>query len=126
MTSLFGSQLMLDCYGCNNKKLKNKSFISSFLKNLTKLLDMKQISKPFVIPYKTNKKTFDKGGISAVILIATSHISIHTFPQNNYMNIDIFSCKKFSRRRVENFVKKEFGVKKIEKRYTLRGKMFKR
>ena len=34
-------------------------------------------------------------GISGFVIIAESHISVHTFPGRDYVNIDIFSCKSF-------------------------------
>ena len=34
-------------------------------------------------------------GVSGFVLIAESHISIHTFVERHYVNIDIFSCKDF-------------------------------
>lgn len=32
------------------------------------------------------------GGVSGVVLLAESHISIHTWPERNYAAIDIFMC----------------------------------
>ena len=37
----------------------------------------------------------EDAGVSGFVIIAESHISIHTFPKRNYVNIDIFSCKSF-------------------------------
>jgi S-adenosylmethionine decarboxylase len=34
-------------------------------------------------------------GISGFVFIAESHIGIHTFVEQNYVNIDVFSCKDF-------------------------------
>ncbi|MFI2767190.1 adenosylmethionine decarboxylase [Ruegeria faecimaris] len=32
------------------------------------------------------------GGVTGVLLLAESHISIHTWPENDYAAIDIFMC----------------------------------
>ena len=37
----------------------------------------------------------EDAGVSGIVIIAESHISIHTFPNRNYLNIDIFSCQAF-------------------------------
>ena len=34
----------------------------------------------------------DKCGFTGVVLLAESHISIHTWPENDYAAIDIFMC----------------------------------
>jgi len=31
-------------------------------------------------------------GVSVVVLIAESHVSVHTYPEHDYLAIDIFTC----------------------------------
>ena len=38
------------------------------------------------------KKFGEDGGVSGVIVLAESHISIHTWPERNFAAIDIFMC----------------------------------
>lgn len=45
-------------------------------------------------PLKTAIYKFPIQGITAVILLAESHISLHTWPEYNYMAVDIFTCGK--------------------------------
>ena len=35
---------------------------------------------------------FDPQGVSAMVIIAESHLSIHTWPEHNYAAVDIFTC----------------------------------
>ncbi|MEM2016832.1 MAG: adenosylmethionine decarboxylase [Nitrososphaerota archaeon] len=35
---------------------------------------------------------FPGGGVSGIIVIAESHISIHTWPEHRYAALDIFTC----------------------------------
>ena len=35
---------------------------------------------------------FEPQGVTAIALLAESHISIHTWPESNYSAIDIFTC----------------------------------
>ncbi|MCS7134720.1 MAG: adenosylmethionine decarboxylase [Candidatus Pacearchaeota archaeon] len=121
---MFGPHLTLDCYGCDEEKLNDLDFILKFLDELVVLIGMHKISGPHAIKYEGNPNSFDKGGISAIVLIAESHISIHTFPFNNYMSIDIFSCKDFDIDKAIEFTIKKFGVKKYEKNFFSRGKEF--
>ena len=35
---------------------------------------------------------FDPIGVTAIVMIAESHLSIHTWPEHRYAAIDIFTC----------------------------------
>jgi len=123
---VLGPHLMLDCYGCDENKLKDLDFVLKFLDDLPDLIGMHKIAEPHAIDYPGNPKSFDRGGISAVVIIAESHISIHTFPSRNYMSVDIFSCKNFDVNKTIEFIVKSFGVKKFEKKLLNRGLEFPR
>jgi S-adenosylmethionine decarboxylase len=35
---------------------------------------------------------FSRGGVTGMILLKESHISIHTWPEHNYAAVDVFTC----------------------------------
>lgn len=37
----------------------------------------------------------DTAGYSALLMIAESHMTVHTFPNGNFVSIDAYSCKEF-------------------------------
>ncbi len=39
-------------------------------------------------------------GYSTVVVIAESHLSLHTFPEDNYFTFDCYSCKYFDEKEV--------------------------
>ena len=122
---MFGPHLMLDLYGCKKEKLVDAKFVLEFLDELPKILGMKKVSGPHLLEYPSNPDTWDKGGISAIVIIAESHISIHTFPHpNGYMNIDIFSCKEFDVELATQKISESFGAEKFEKQLLWRGREF--
>ena len=124
---MYGPHLMIDCYECDKEKLGSEKFILNFLKQLPPLLGMSIIKEPFIVPYENNPSTWDNGGVSAVVLIAESHISIHTFPDNiRYTSIDIFSCKHFDIEKTKRLVKAAFNPEKMEFNLVMRGKHFPR
>ena len=53
-------------------------------------------------------------GYSTFVMIAESHLSIHTFPELNYISFDCYSCKNFDHQEVEKIIKKHFSVTKYE------------
>jgi len=118
---MFGPHLTLDLYSCNRKKLADKNFILEILEELPDLIEMRKISEPQIIEYPGNPNSFDAGGISAFILIAESHISIHTFVKQAFASIDIFSCKNFDFKKAEAYIIEKFEPKKVERHLINRG-----
>ena len=51
-------------------------------------------------------------GYSAFVMIAESHISIHTFPELKYASFDCYSCKGFDETKVVEILKKFFDIVK--------------
>lgn len=92
---LDGTHLMLDCFGCDKKLLADTLNITQFLDRLPGELGMKKLmKKPYLSTYEGGN-TWDKGGVSAFMMIAESHISIHTFPHDGFFTADVYSCKPF-------------------------------
>lgn len=108
--SLNGTHLMLDCFGCNKEALFSKDKISSFLAMLPVELGMKKLIEPYIVHYEGGE-TWDKGGITGFMLIAESHISIHTFPHDGFFTADVYSCKPFDVSKAIILFKKAFGAK---------------
>ena len=76
--------LLLELYRCDYEKLNDESFLRCTLNRAAKL------AKATVLDLISNK--FDPQGVTAIALLAESHISIHTWPESNYSAVDIFTC----------------------------------
>ena len=76
--------LLLELYRCDSEKLNDESFLRCALNRAAKL------AKAAVLNLISNK--FDPQGVTAVALLAESHISIHTWPESSYSAVDIFTC----------------------------------
>jgi S-adenosylmethionine decarboxylase len=63
-------------------------------------------------------------GVSGVVLIAESHISIHTFAEKGYFSMDIFSCKDFDVEAAKEYVLSYFSASSCEVNILERGKEF--
>jgi S-adenosylmethionine decarboxylase len=120
----FGTHLMLDGYGCNRERLEDLSLIYDFLSDYPAKIKMTKIMPPYVFRYEASKP--EDWGISGFVLIAESHISIHTFPEKNYLSVDIFSCKEFDSELAISHVNKQFGVQKSQVKLLDRGLEFPR
>ena len=59
-------------------------FLRYLINNSAKLAEAK------VLNLISNK--FEPYGVTAIALLAESHMSIHTWPESNYAAVDIFTC----------------------------------
>lgn len=103
---------MLDLYGCPKDKLADVGFIFDLLNDFPKKINTTKITAPNVFRYQG--KTSEDWGVSGVVLIAESHISIHTFPDKQHAFIDIFSCKGFDTSLARDELIKAFEATKHE------------
>ena len=63
-------------------------------------------------------------GISGFVMIAESHISIHTFPDQDYIFMDIFSCRNFDTKSAIKYLLNAFDAKKYTTNVLKRGMDF--
>jgi len=63
-----------------------------------------------------SKYKFEPQGFTILALLAESHISFHTFPENGIISFDFFTCGKISPSVAIDIVKKEFKHKRIAKK----------
>ena len=105
----FGPHLTLDLNDCNPDKLGDFDLGFDVLNDLPDLIGMTKITQPYVFKY-AGLVPEDKG-ITGFIVIAESHISIHTFQEKNYVFIDLFSCKPFDYNYAEKFLIQTFESK---------------
>ncbi len=66
-------------------------------------------------PIKAIVHKFSPHGITGVILLAESHIAIHSWPELNYVAIDVFTCgKKTQPRKALEYFRKKYKAKIIK------------
>jgi len=92
--SYFGPHLMLDLSECDPERINDLDFIFNFLNTIPDKIGMVKITQPYVFPY-SGLVPEDKG-ITGFVIIAESHLSIHTFVEKAYAFVDLFSCKPFN------------------------------
>jgi S-adenosylmethionine decarboxylase len=85
--------LVIDGHGCDPAQLSDKERVLRFLDTYPDAIGMTKVTPPSVYTYQG--PTPEDWGVSGFVIIAESHISVHTFPDRGYINVDVFSCKKF-------------------------------
>ena len=105
--------LLLELYRCDCEKLNDESFLRCTLNRAAKL------ANATVLDLISNK--FEPQGVTAIALLAESHISIHTWPESSYSAVDIFTCGQnmmpelASQYLIESLMAKEYSLRVIER-----------
>ncbi len=113
----FGPHLMVDGYEANPEKLKDAELVRRVLSELPDEMGMTKVLPPFVYSY-------GEEGVTGVVIIAESHIAIHTFPKKRFLSVDIFSCKAFDHAQVLRRLAQTFEIGRFETHLIHRGKEF--
>ena len=79
-----GRQILVEFYDCDSNSINDVEFIEQSMLSATKKAQATIISHNF--------HKFSPYGVSGVIVIAESHVTIHTWPEYNYAAVDIFTC----------------------------------
>ncbi|HEY9784823.1 MAG TPA: adenosylmethionine decarboxylase [Candidatus Obscuribacterales bacterium] len=121
---MFGPHLILEAYGCPKELLGDLGLMSQTLDAYPAKLDMTKIMPPYVFTYHGTVP--EDWGVSGVVLIAESHISIHTFPEKGFVTLDIFSCRAFDVEAAVDYFSSVFKPEKVDKEVLMRGREFPR
>ena len=81
---MMGKHYLLNLYGCKFENLNNEMYLRELLEIAA------EASGSTVV--QTISKKFEPYGVTAVCLLAESHISIHTWPEKGEAAVDIFTC----------------------------------
>lgn len=119
MTKTWGKHLIIDAYGIEEKKLKNHKEIRKLLHRLPLVFKMKALSRAVV--KKVVSDYYPNWGVSGFIMLYESHISLHTWPEEGYVAMDLYSCKDFDDKEITNYVKEYWGAEKMKVKKITRG-----
>jgi len=123
-TCHFGEHLTIDGYGGDFHMLNDKDLVHQVLEELPDLLKMKKLAEPQV-HYAPDNNRKDPGGWSGFVIVAESHISIHTFPNRGFISADVYTCKNgMDTDVVIKYFKDKFSLKDVETNFIKRGTLY--
>lgn len=102
--------IICDLTNCN-QKITDEQALRQFLEDLAKMINMSIIEGPIIA-----KGLPENPGLSALVIVDFSHISIHTFSKYNEVLIDIFSCRQFNKQIAIDYCLKFFEVDQKDSR----------
>lgn len=81
-----GIEWLVDAHGCAPAMLRDRSAVLAVLDRIVTAMDLRVIS--------TAVHAFPgAGGVTAIYLLAESHLAIHTFPESGTATLNAYCCR---------------------------------
>lgn len=84
MTNFLGQHWLIEGYHCDALLLSDPSAMETILQQTAEIMGATIVTSTF--------HHFSPLGVSGVLVIQESHLTIHTWPEHAYAAIDIFTC----------------------------------
>ena len=81
---VLGKHAIMDFSGCSPEILGNNALIQEIIYQAA------DIAKITIVG--DLERHFEPNGYTAILLLEESHLSIHTWPEYNYVSVDLYSC----------------------------------
>jgi len=109
----FGRHLLLEMWDCNREILDDAEKVTQIMCNAA--------NDAGATVVKSICHEFDPPGITAVAILSESHISVHTWPIEGYVAVDIFTCGRAAnpqlaiKRLLDSFQPREHTFEEIKR-----------
>ncbi|GAX90639.1 adenosylmethionine decarboxylase [Effusibacillus lacus] len=79
-----GRHVIAELWGCDPEKLNNMSLVEKVMVNaaLEAGAEVREVTFHKFTPH----------GVSGVVIISESHLTIHSFPEHGYASVDVYTC----------------------------------
>ena len=105
---------LLELHGCNVALLQNAEALKPALVDAVRQGGGTIVTEIF--------HNFSPHGVSGVIVIAESHVAIHTWPEHGFAAVDIFSCSlALDQGLMRELITTALGASRVEQRVLDRG-----
>ena len=98
-----GRHILAEFFDCNSNIINNLQLIEELMSEAATECGATIVQKCFHM--------FSPHGVSGVVIIAESHLAIHTWPEIGYAAVDLFTCGESCDPKVAyEYLKKAFGA----------------
>ncbi len=109
-----GQHTLLDFYGCDARRLEKARSVRARLCAAVRGGGGRIVKAVF--------HNFNPYGVSGVVVITQSHVTIHTWPEHRYAAVDIFSCSpKLDHAAIRRELAAALGARRSVRRTLRRG-----
>lgn len=86
---IVGRHIIAELYGVSKELISNEATVRQILEEVTEKAELEKVGSVY--------KQFNPHGVTGIVLIAESHVSIHTWPEFGLVNLDVFTCGDISK-----------------------------
>ena len=105
---------LLEYHGCDPAQLKRPHEVRAWMRAAVRAGGGTIVKAVF--------HAFNPYGVSGVLVITESHVTIHTWPEHGYAAVDIFSCNpKLDHGLIRRRIKEALAARKVTSRSFRRG-----
>lgn len=79
-----GVHILADMWGCDVALLDNVDFLQALVRDAA--------AEGYAVVLGVQAHKFSPHGCTAIALLGESHLSIHTWPEQGYAAVDVFTC----------------------------------
>ncbi|MEO1514552.1 MAG: adenosylmethionine decarboxylase [Bacteroidota bacterium] len=108
-----GTHVILELYGCPAELLQSPSEMERIMKEAAVACEAQIV--------QSNFHHFSPLGVSGVVIIQESHLTIHTWPEYGYAAVDIFSCGPIKLSAGIDYLSEQLAAQRQEVKYLQRG-----
>jgi S-adenosylmethionine decarboxylase len=121
---MYGPHLIVEGYDTPKRNLQGVGHIYTMLDKFPDVIGMHKIMPPHVQKYLGPGCA--EWGVSGFVIIAESHIAIHTYPEIGFFALDVFSCKDFDVDKAIRFIVGKLSPGRYEHNLLNRGEDYPR
>ena len=117
MAKTLGLHILADIYGIDADRIDKVEDIKDLLETAVKVADLTKISSHYY--------QFKPHGATGIILLAESHISIHTWPEHGIATVDVYTCGDPSKAyKAMDYIISSLEPTRVDKQIHERGLMY--
>ena len=108
-----GRHLLVELHGCQAARLDSVSVVVAALEAAAQRIEATIVGKA--------SHRYTPQGVTAILLIAESHLSIHTWPEEGYAAVDLYTCGQLDPKPAVDEVRRRLGATRCEQWEVRRG-----
>lgn len=106
MTNFLGQHWLIEGYHCDARLLSDPKAMETILKKTAEIMGANIVTSTF--------HHFSPLGVSGVVVIQESHLTIHTWPEYAYAAVDIFTCGEIDMEAGVTYLKKALAAEELK------------
>ena len=111
-----GTEWLVDARGCDPIRLRSQGTLAALFDRMCEELHLRPVEPALWHLFP------GEGGITGLLLLAESHLTVHTFPETCLLTLNLYCCRPRPEWPFAERLAEMVGASRVEVRTVLRGK----